>query len=74
MLSTPIQYYIYACARPRRLLAALVLAIVCQVALAQPPMLLEQRARQAAREFFAKKEAARLPQAAVCPDEMEFRQ
>ena len=34
------------------------------------PMLLEQRARQAAREFFAKKEAARLPQAAVCPDEM----
>ena len=74
MLSTPIQYYIYACARPRRLLAALVLAIVCQTALAQTPMLLEQRARQAAREFFAKKEAARLPRAAVCPDEMEFRQ
>ena len=74
MLSTPIQYYIYACARPRRLLAALVLAIVCQTALAQTPMLLEQRARQAAREFFAKKEAVRLSQAAVCPDEMEFRQ
>ena len=73
MLSTPIQYYIYACASLQRLLAALVLAIVCQVALAQTPMLLEQRARQAAREFFAKKEAARLPRAAVCPDEMEFR-
>lgn len=74
MLSTPIQYYIYACARPRRLFAALVLAIVCQTALAQTPRLLEQRARQAAREFFAKKEAARPPRAAVCPDEMEFRQ
>ena len=73
MRSNPIQYYICACAGLRRLLAVLVLAIVCQTAVAQTTMLLEQRARQAAREFFAKKEAARLPRAAVCPDEMEFR-